>query len=250
MEVRHLTQTATRRMALALATLTALAGLLHAPRFPLRDLAWVLGIGLAGTLALLGFALWLGKPRALTAINRAAGLCALLASATGLLVLGLSRDVHHTVDLALVLVGAGYFLHSTAWFATTCLLTTGGWALLMVPTTPRPEALTFGMALLMAVLLGGVFNRSRRQIVKEFIRLHTRDLAREQELREALEGIKTLRGLVPICAQCKKIRDDQGYWQQVETYVHDHSEAEFTHSLCPACVEAAKAEWEALLPPG
>ncbi|MDH7499401.1 MAG: PAS domain S-box protein [candidate division NC10 bacterium] len=57
-----------------------------------------------------------------------------------------------------------------------------------------------------------------------------------QELQEALTNVKTLRGLIPICAQCKKIRDDQGYWQQVETYVKEHSEASFTHGLCPDCV--------------
>lgn len=56
------------------------------------------------------------------------------------------------------------------------------------------------------------------------------------ELQEALANIKTLRGLVPICAHCKKIRDDQGYWQQVETYVQAHSEAEFSHGLCPECI--------------
>jgi PAS domain S-box-containing protein len=55
------------------------------------------------------------------------------------------------------------------------------------------------------------------------------------ELQEALAKIKTLRGLIPICAACKKIRDDQGYWQQVEVYVRDHSEAEFSHGLCPDC---------------
>ena len=58
------------------------------------------------------------------------------------------------------------------------------------------------------------------------------------ELRHALNEIKTLRGIIPICAQCKKIRDDQGYWNQIELYVRNHSEAEFSHSLCPDCAEA------------
>ena len=63
-------------------------------------------------------------------------------------------------------------------------------------------------------------------------------LEREQhnrELKEALDRIKTLHGLLPICAWCKKIRDDKGYWQQVEVYVKERSEAEFTHSICPDC---------------
>ena len=57
------------------------------------------------------------------------------------------------------------------------------------------------------------------------------------ELEDALAEIKTLRGIVPICTSCKKIRDDGGYWHQVESYVRDHSEAEFSHSICPECAK-------------
>lgn len=56
-----------------------------------------------------------------------------------------------------------------------------------------------------------------------------------EELQEALAQVKTLSGLLPICAACKKIRDDTGYWQQVEVYIEQHSGAEFTHSICPDC---------------
>ena len=57
----------------------------------------------------------------------------------------------------------------------------------------------------------------------------------EDALQKAFNDIRTLRGIVPICANCKKIRDDQGYWEQVEVYVHNHTEAEFTHGICPEC---------------
>jgi hypothetical protein len=56
------------------------------------------------------------------------------------------------------------------------------------------------------------------------------------ELQEALANVKTLRGLIPICASCKKIRDDQGYWTQLETYLQKHSDAEFSHGLCLDCM--------------
>jgi AmiR/NasT family two-component response regulator len=56
------------------------------------------------------------------------------------------------------------------------------------------------------------------------------------ELQTALDEIKTLRGLLPICAHCKKIRDDEGAWSQVEVYVQAHTEAQFTHGICPDCV--------------
>jgi len=57
------------------------------------------------------------------------------------------------------------------------------------------------------------------------------------ELQEAVNRIKTLRGLLPICASCKKIRDDKGYWTQIEAYVSEHSEAEFSHGICPECAK-------------
>ncbi len=56
------------------------------------------------------------------------------------------------------------------------------------------------------------------------------------ELQEALSQVKTLSGLLPICASCKRIRDDQGAWQPIETYIRERSDAEFTHGLCPDCI--------------
>ncbi len=58
-----------------------------------------------------------------------------------------------------------------------------------------------------------------------------------QELQNALSNIRTLRGLIPICAWCKKIRNDKGYWEQLELYLREHSEARFTHGMCPDCVK-------------
>lgn len=57
------------------------------------------------------------------------------------------------------------------------------------------------------------------------------------ELQHALAEVKKLRGFLPICSSCKKIRDDKGYWNQIESYIRDHSEAEFTHSICPECTK-------------
>ncbi|MBF0526198.1 MAG: response regulator [Deltaproteobacteria bacterium] len=58
-----------------------------------------------------------------------------------------------------------------------------------------------------------------------------------QDLKEALTSVKILRGLLPICAHCKKIRDDKGYWNQIESYIRTHSEANFSHGICPECVK-------------
>jgi AmiR/NasT family two-component response regulator len=59
----------------------------------------------------------------------------------------------------------------------------------------------------------------------------------KEKLEKALAEIKTLRGILPICASCKNIRDDKGYWNQIEVYIRDHSEAEFTHGICPECAK-------------
>lgn len=74
--------------------------------------------------------------------------------------------------------------------------------------------------------------------------------AREKELEELnktlsqhIEDIKTLRGLIPICSSCKKIRDEKGFWESVEVYVTQHSEAEFTHSICDDCMKKLYPEF-------
>ncbi|HBG18205.1 MAG TPA: response regulator [Desulfobulbaceae bacterium] len=63
-----------------------------------------------------------------------------------------------------------------------------------------------------------------------------------EQLEKALATIKTLSGILPICSRCKKIRDDQGYWEEVELYVEKHSTAEFTHGICPDCIETLYPE--------
>jgi hypothetical protein len=66
-------------------------------------------------------------------------------------------------------------------------------------------------------------------------------LLREKELKmsvdEAVAKIKVLGGLIPICANCKKIRDDKGYWDQLERYIQEHSDAKFSHGICPDCAK-------------
>jgi predicted RNA-binding Zn-ribbon protein involved in translation (DUF1610 family) len=63
------------------------------------------------------------------------------------------------------------------------------------------------------------------------------------QVEKSLKEIKTLQGLIPICAWCKKIRDDQGFWKSVEAYIEEHTAAEFTHGMCPECGEKAIAEF-------
>jgi sigma-B regulation protein RsbU (phosphoserine phosphatase) len=79
--------------------------------------------------------------------------------------------------------------------------------------------------------------RARVQAGERILRLQSELASRVKELQEALDQIETLEGILPICMYCKKIRNDQNYWQQVESYISQHSQAEFTHGLCPECFE-------------
>lgn len=82
------------------------------------------------------------------------------------------------------------------------------------------------------VLLGFVF---RRWVVSRRLR---KKLARQYtELKNVHAEIRRLKGIVPICSSCKKIRDDKGFWQQVEQYIEDHSDAVFSHGMCPDCLD-------------
>jgi hypothetical protein len=113
---------------------------------------------------------------------------------------------------------------------------------------------TFASLLAWIAVFGGFVSDLRRELVRQKraieqardeLRLEfaarTRVVAENErligELQSSLAQVNRLSGLLPICAACKKIRDDQGYWNQIETYLLSHSEAEFTHGLCPACAE-------------
>lgn len=71
---------------------------------------------------------------------------------------------------------------------------------------------------------------------KTYILANARDITERRKMEEALKEVNTLRGLIPICAKCKKIRDDKGFWEKVEVYMEKHSSARFTHGLCKDCM--------------
>jgi hypothetical protein len=93
-------------------------------------------------------------------------------------------------------------------------------------------SLAFGLSLAVVILL-----------IKENKAIAERNRAEEKqknliiELQKALAEVKTLSGMLPICAGCKKVRDDKGYWNQIESYLSDHSEAKFSHGICPECAK-------------
>lgn len=101
----------------------------------------------------------------------------------------------------------------------------------------------FGMAALMPLILGTPIGYFHFRAMEE-ISNNREELARvNSKLEKALSEVKELSGLLPICSFCKRIRDDKGYWNQLESYIRDHSKAEFSHSFCPECAEKVYPEY-------
>ena len=80
----------------------------------------------------------------------------------------------------------------------------------------------------MATVKINITEKRRAQIDREKV---------TEELKKALKEIKTLRGILPLCSYCKKIRNDKGYWEQVDVYIQQHTEADISHSICPECAK-------------
>lgn len=78
---------------------------------------------------------------------------------------------------------------------------------------------------------------ARIRVGKRVMELQSALRKKVDELQVALKNIKTLKGLIPICSHCKKIRNDKGYWDQLERYIKEHSEAQLTHGICPDCLK-------------
>jgi ABC-type uncharacterized transport system substrate-binding protein len=89
--------------------------------------------------------------------------------------------------------------------------------------------LSLSVFFVLSLIINGLYQRLKTK------RLEEMNLILDQRVKEALSQVNTLNGLLPICARCKKIRDDSGYWNQLETYIKKHSDADFSHGLCPDC---------------
>lgn len=102
--------------------------------------------------------------------------------------------------------------------------------------------LTIIFILSLVIIHQGVSETRSRRLAEQELQKHYEQLEdlvmeRTADLQKALSEVKLLSGFIPICASCKNIRDDKGYWSQIETYIQQHSEAEFSHSICPDCAK-------------
>ncbi|MDL1963176.1 MAG: transporter substrate-binding domain-containing protein [Deltaproteobacteria bacterium] len=96
----------------------------------------------------------------------------------------------------------------------------------------------FGLSLYIYFL-----SKHKRDLEIQVANRTTELIGKNVELEKAVKEIKQLSGMLPICASCKKIRDDKGYWKQIETYISEHSEAQFSHSICPECAQKLYPEF-------
>ena len=130
-----------------------------------------------------------------------------------------------------------------------------GWLTLMFGLT----LLTYGMHVSAVCLLAIDYNRLAGNVVSEWMFSLLYPLSsfglylgliaahahrQEQELQKALQEVKTIRGIIPVCCSCKKIMNHEGSWDQMEIYISQHTEAQFSHGFCPDCARRALADFE------
>jgi hypothetical protein len=164
------------------------------------------------------------------------------------------RDASGVTQFALTMVMAGAALRTLSRFLLVEALTLAAWigSCQLWLREPLLDVCN-PLVVCSGLLLGGILFRFIRGLVDALSKFRDKDhqllLQRAtliRELREALEGVKTLRGIIPICSYCRKIRNDEGYWNQVETYLESHSDARFSHGICPDCMAPLQAEIEAV----
>jgi hypothetical protein len=97
-------------------------------------------------------------------------------------------------------------------------------------------------------LIGAILDITERKHAEEELQRYSAELEKSNnELKDALANIKQLTGMLPICASCKQIRDDKGYWKSVESYISEHSKAVFSHGICPECEKKMYGDLDKLI---
>jgi len=127
-------------------------------------------------------------------------------------------------------------LFAFIFFSVLCLVLINPFSLNVYPYQ-LGVSLRFLVSLLLVSIIAYSLEVSREKYGSLLLSEHNQLQVEKRYLESALGKIKTLHGLIPICSHCKKIRDDKGSWQQVEAYVKDHSDAEFSHGICPNCLD-------------
>jgi len=166
-----------------------------------------------------------------------------------------SSDLYITYFLIVLIAAFTTSLKQLISLSTILCLAYGGvlyFELNQAGSVDESHLLRIPVLLIMAAFYGvfaEMVRKERRQkagLIDYITALKQAEEERERlirELQDALANIKTLKGLLPICYSCKQIRDDKGYWNQIDTYIRQHTEAEFTHGICPGCAKKLYPEY-------
>lgn len=155
----------------------------------------------------------------------------------------LVRAPVNLVEFMFLLILGGTFLRSRRTLLMYHAVVLGGGAWSVLGILDSTHMVSWWVRIIGALALSWVVHllMNRQLRASEEARVQDRQHAQEcqrlaKDLHEALEQVSTLQGLIPICCYCKRVRNDHGYWEQVESFVRDHSEAEFSHGICPDCM--------------
>lgn len=224
--------------------------------FPAGDwkMAAARWVTVAAAVVLLGIAVALRRPPVVPGRSErlaTLGIAAVMAQVlTNLLVRG---SWIHTSDLMILVVAMSIIVRRGPQFFVLLLLASGSWWIAAGLDHQEPQLHHWAIGMISASLVSVVIHLHLRRMWQhqEDLMIQDRQLMEEKarlvtELEAALDNVKTLRGLIPICAHCKKVRNDKGYWEQVETYVRHRTDARFSHGICPDCMVVVRAEVEQL----
>jgi hypothetical protein len=211
-------------------------------------------VTLAAGVVLLAVAFILRKPP--TVAGRSERLASLGMAAVMVQVLTnilVGRSWNNTSDLMILMVALAFIVRSGSLFFSMLSVASGSWLLAAAFDHADPQFMHWVLGMLSALLVSLVLHLHLRRMWNFQENLVRRDRERMEEkarligeLEAALDNVKVLRGLIPICAHCKKVRNDKGYWEQVETYVRQRTEAQFSHGICPDCLPGVREEVEQL----
>lgn len=137
--------------------------------------------------------------------------------------------------------------HTSIIILFAAIISEGVGILILFQTkTPHSNLVLLDSMLLVILLIPVLYffvYRPLNAYINEIGRINREKDQKIIELNTALSEIKTLRGIIPICASCKKIRDDKEHWNQIEVYIEEHSDADFSHGICPECAEKLYPEY-------
>lgn len=160
------------------------------------------------------------------------------------ILMGFQVSGNQDLALTISIMGFAVAIPRSGWFCAFVMLALGMRVAVaqQFPSAQGPLG-AWGSVMAVCVVVAVIANQLVIHLVREGVALRARDQRMMKELQESLEKVRTLQGLIPICARCKQVRDDSGFWMQVESFVQARSDLSFTHGVCPDCAVQMREEY-------